>query len=172
MKLGKDGKPEGGAKAKQAAAAADKDRAVDFSRLNVRVGKILTCEKHPGADALYVESIDLGEGTPRTVVSGLVKHYSMEQMVGRCVCVVANMKPSAMRGVKSEGMVLCASAADGSKCAPPPRVLRSLPTICSTGAVRAGRVRTRLAFAGSVRTHVGVGPVCWSPELCGGCGVM
>jgi methionine--tRNA ligase beta chain len=100
---------------------------VDFSRLNVRVGKILTCEKHPGADALYVESIDLGEGTPRTVVSGLVKHYSVEQMVGRCVCVVANMKPSAMRGVKSEGMVLCASAADGSTCAPLP-VCCSLPT--------------------------------------------
>ena len=78
--------------------------------------QIVSCEKHPGADALYVEQIVVGEGTPRTVVSGLVKHYTVEQMVGARVCVVANMKPSAMRGVKSEGMVLCASAADGTKC--------------------------------------------------------
>lgn len=51
---------------------------------------------------------------PRTIVSGLVKWYPIEEMENRYVLVLANLKPAAMRGVKSFGMVLCASAADGS----------------------------------------------------------
>ena len=57
---------------------------VDVSRLDLRVGRILTAEKHPDADSLYVEQVDVGEATPRTVVSGLVKHIPIEQ-VG-CPC--------------------------------------------------------------------------------------
>ena len=57
----------------------------------------------------------MGEGEPRQVVSGLVKFMSEADMRGRLVVVVANMKPANMRGVKSHAMVLCASAADGSK---------------------------------------------------------
>lgn len=65
--------------------------------------------------SLYVEMIDVGEGEPRQVVSGLVKFIPEADMRGRLVVVVANMKPANMRGIKSHAMVLCASAADGSQ---------------------------------------------------------
>ncbi|RUS25304.1 hypothetical protein BC938DRAFT_472352 [Jimgerdemannia flammicorona] len=87
----------------------------DLSRLDIRVGFIRSAKKHESADSLYVEEIDLGdgEGVYRTVVSGLVNHVPLEEMQERwCVCL-ANLKPAAMRGVKSEAMVLCATGADG-----------------------------------------------------------
>ncbi|GAN00793.1 tRNA binding domain containing protein [Mucor ambiguus] len=84
------------------------------SRIDIRVGLIKSVKKHEGADSLYVEEIDIGEEEPRTIVSGLVKWYPVEEMENRIVFVVANLKPASMRGVKSYGMVLCASAADGS----------------------------------------------------------
>lgn len=84
------------------------------SRIDIRVGLIKSVKKHEGADSLYVEEIDVGEDEPRTIVSGLVKWYPVEEMENRIVFVVANLKPASMRGVKSYGMVLCASAADGS----------------------------------------------------------
>jgi len=66
-------------------------------------------KKHPDADALYVETIDLGEEQPRTVVSGLVRFVPLEQMQNRLVVCVCNLKPAKMRGVESQAMVLCAS---------------------------------------------------------------
>nr|CAH7756022.1 unnamed protein product [Callosobruchus chinensis] len=65
--------------------------------------------KHPEADALYVEKIDLGEEKPRTIVSGLVNFIPIEEMQNRMVVVLCNLKPAKMRGVESQGMVLCAS---------------------------------------------------------------
>nr|CAH7756021.1 unnamed protein product [Callosobruchus chinensis] len=64
--------------------------------------------KHPEADALYVEKIDLGEEKPRTIVSGLVNFIPIEEMQNRMVVVLCNLKPAKMRGVESQGMVLCA----------------------------------------------------------------
>lgn len=85
----------------------------DFSRLNVRVGKITEISLHPDADKLYVEKIDLGETSgPRTVVSGLAKFYASEELLGKKVLVVTNLKPATLRGIKSEGMVLCAELKD------------------------------------------------------------
>ncbi|GAA6078606.1 aminoacyl tRNA synthase complex-interacting multifunctional protein 1a, partial [Tachysurus ichikawai] len=55
------------------------DLKVDVSRLDLRVGRIVTARKHPDADALYVEEVDVGEAALRTVVSGLVKHVPLEQ---------------------------------------------------------------------------------------------
>ena len=67
-------------------------------------------ERHAGAEHLYVESIDLGdESGPRTVVSGLVKFVSAEELQGSLVVCLCNLKPAAMRGVVSHAMVLCAS---------------------------------------------------------------
>lgn len=66
--------------------------------------------KHPDADSLYVEKIDLGEAVPRTIVSGLAKYVPIEQMENRLVAVLCNLKPAKMRGVESQGMVLCATA--------------------------------------------------------------
>ena len=56
---------------------------MDVSRLDFRIGKIVAVEKHPDADTLYVETVDLGEEKPRTIVSGLVNHVPIEQ-VNRC----------------------------------------------------------------------------------------
>lgn len=65
--------------------------------------------KHPEADSLYVEKIDLGEEKPRTIVSGLVNFIPIEQMQDRMVVVLCNLKAAKMRGIESQGMVLCAS---------------------------------------------------------------
>lgn len=79
------------------------------SRLDIRIGKIVEVSKHPEADSLYVEKIDLGEEQPRTIVSGLVNFIPIEEMQGRMVVVLCNLKPAKMRGIESKGMVLCAS---------------------------------------------------------------
>lgn len=79
------------------------------SRLDIRVGKIVEVSKHPEADALYVEKIDLGEEQPRTIVSGLVNYVPINEMQDRLVIVLCNLKPAKMRGIESSGMVLCAS---------------------------------------------------------------
>ncbi|XP_041273613.1 tyrosine--tRNA ligase, cytoplasmic isoform X1 [Onychostruthus taczanowskii] len=80
------------------------------SRLDIRVGKVISVEKHPDADSLYVEKIDVGEAEPRTVVSGLVHFVPKEQLQDRLVVLLCNLKPQKMRGVESQGMVLCASS--------------------------------------------------------------
>ncbi|KAG0170011.1 hypothetical protein DFQ30_002999 [Apophysomyces sp. BC1015] len=101
---------------KPAAAPVETDQAT-VSRLDIRVGYIRSCKKHEGADSLYVEEIDLGdgEGVYRTIVSGLVRWYPLEEMQDRWVLCLTNLKPASMRGIKSHGMVLCATAPDGSK---------------------------------------------------------
>lgn len=82
-------------------------------QIDLRVGKILKVEKHPDADSLYVETVDVGEAEPRTVVSGLVKHIPIEEMENRWLVCVCNLKPATMRGVKSFAMVLAASDDSG-----------------------------------------------------------
>ena len=86
----------------------------DVLRIELRVGVILSAEKHPDAESLYVETIDCGESTgPRTVISGLAKFIPLGDLVGKKVVVVCNLKPSKMRGVMSEGMLLAASTGAG-----------------------------------------------------------
>ncbi|KAG1660174.1 hypothetical protein FOA52_005274 [Chlamydomonas sp. UWO 241] len=97
-----------------AAAAADPP----ISCLDIRVGRIIKCEPHPDAESLYVEQIDVGEAEPRTIVSGLVKFVPLELMQGRPALVLCNLKPRNMRGVKSNGMVLCASDASHESVEP------------------------------------------------------
>lgn len=82
------------------------------SKFDMRVGKVVEVNRHPEAEFLYVEKIDIGEPEPRTIVSGLVKYVPIEEMQDRLVVVLANLKPANMRGVKSAGMVLCASAGE------------------------------------------------------------
>ncbi|CBI18340.3 hypothetical protein VitviT2T_010153 [Vitis vinifera] len=88
---------------------------VSISRLDIRVGLIKEAQKHPDADSLYVKEIDVGEVATRTVVSGLVKHVPLEEMLNRKVCVLCNLKPATMRGVNSQAMVLTASDKNGTK---------------------------------------------------------
>lgn len=84
----------------------------ELSRLEIRVGRVVECARHPDADSLYVEHVDVGEEGLRTIVSGLVKFVPLENMVGRSVLVLCNLKPRTMRGVTSQGMLLCASNED------------------------------------------------------------
>lgn len=84
------------------------------SMIDIRVGFIEKAIKHPDADSLYVSTIQMGdEEGPRTVCSGLVKHFPIEEMQERYVITIANLKPVTMRGIKSSAMVLCAANADG-----------------------------------------------------------
>ena len=73
----------------------------------MRVGLIRTAKKHPDADSLYVENVDVGEDKPRTVISGLVKFIAEEDMQNRRAILLCNLKPSKMRGIMSEAMVMC-----------------------------------------------------------------
>jgi len=96
------------------------------SMIDLRVGRIIDVKKHPDADGLYVEQIDIGEETgPRTVVSGLVHYIPIEEMRDKYLVAVCNLKPANMRGVKSFAMVLCATSKDGKEAGieliqPPP----------------------------------------------------
>merc|ERR1711976_111590 len=88
------------------------------SRLNIKVGKIIEVSKHPEAEALYIEKIDLGEEKPRTIVSGLVNFVPIEEMRDRMVVVLCNLKPAKLKGIESFGMVLCASRDDPKEVEP------------------------------------------------------
>ncbi|XP_062174929.1 methionine--tRNA ligase, cytoplasmic-like [Alnus glutinosa] len=101
--------------AKEANARATAEPEISVTRLDIRVGLITSAKKHPDADSLYVEEIDVGEAQPRTVVSGLVKYIPLEEMQQRKVCVLCNLKPATMRGIKSQAMVLAASSSDHTK---------------------------------------------------------
>ncbi|XP_027773862.1 aminoacyl tRNA synthase complex-interacting multifunctional protein 1 isoform X3 [Solanum pennellii] len=90
----------------------DKDKDISVSLLKLQIGHIKKAWKHPSAESLLVEEIDVGEAKCRQVVSGLAKFCSPEQLTNRLVVLVTNMKPSKLRDVISEGMVLCASNED------------------------------------------------------------
>ncbi|XP_032916437.1 aminoacyl tRNA synthase complex-interacting multifunctional protein 1 isoform X3 [Catharus ustulatus] len=108
-------------KKQQPAAGSSDAKPVDVSRLDLRVGCIITAEKHPDADTLYVEQVDVGEASPRTVVSGLVKHIPLDKMQNRMAILLCNLKPAKMRGVVSQAMVMCASSPEKVEIlAPPP----------------------------------------------------
>jgi len=109
QKGNKNEKPKKEKQAKQAQPAADPVD-INVSKLNMKVGKIVSVEKHPDADTLYVEQVDVGEEKHRQVVSGLVKSYTLEEMQGRVGVFLLNLKPAKMRGVLSEGMIMCASS--------------------------------------------------------------
>jgi tyrosyl-tRNA synthetase len=91
----------------------DTENTAVISCLDIRVGKITTCKLHPSADTLYIEEIDVGDETNRTVASGLVHKVAIEDMSGLCV-VVCNLKARKMKGVKSTAMVLAAVGEDGT----------------------------------------------------------
>lgn len=109
--------PEAGAG--KAAAAAPKTEAPagdglitidEFARVQLRVARVLACEKLEGSDKLLKLRLSLGADAPeRTVVSGIARFYTPQEMLNRQVVLVANLKPAKLRGVLSEGMILCAS---------------------------------------------------------------
>lgn len=80
----------------------------DFDKLDLRVAEIIKAEKHPNADKLLVFQLKVGDET-RQVVSGIAKYYAPEDLVGKKVILVYNLKPIKLRGVESRGMLLAAS---------------------------------------------------------------
>ncbi len=84
----------------------------DFAKLELRVVQVEKAEKHPKADKLLVLTVRMGSET-RTVVSGIRAHYTPEQLVGKKLILVTNLKPVTLRGIRSEGMILAAEDADG-----------------------------------------------------------
>jgi methionyl-tRNA synthetase len=87
----------------------------DFTKVELRVGEVLTAERIPKADKLLLLTVDIGEEKPRTILAGIAEHYDPDQLVGRKIAVVANLKPRKMRGHESQGMLLAASVGEGDK---------------------------------------------------------
>jgi methionyl-tRNA synthetase/methionyl-tRNA synthetase C-terminal region/beta chain len=86
----------------------------DFDKIDLKVGEILDCKKHPKADKLLISQVKIGTDT-RQIVSGVAKYFSPEEMKGKKVIVVANLKPISLRGEESKGMILFAD--NGEKLA-------------------------------------------------------
>jgi methionyl-tRNA synthetase len=83
----------------------------DFAKMDLRVAKVLTAEKVKGADKLLKLTVDIGN-EERTIVSGIAKHYTPEELVGKEVVMIVNLKPAKIRGIESRGMILAASCDD------------------------------------------------------------
>ena len=117
----KDASAQAPAQAKSGAPAAPAQAtaasAEPFAQVEIRVGRIVEIVEHPNAESLYAMKIDIGAGEPRSICAGLRKHLAIEELRGRIVAVVANLKPAKLRGIESCGMVLATDRRDG-KVAP------------------------------------------------------
>jgi methionyl-tRNA synthetase len=96
----------------KAAPAAREEAKDPFASLEIRVGVIERVENHPNADSLFAMIVDLG-GDKRSICAGLRKHLGAEDLLGRKVIVLANLKPAQLRGIESRGMVLATDRRDG-----------------------------------------------------------
>ena len=84
----------------------------DFEKVQLKVAKVLACEKVEKSNKLLKLTLKLGDET-RTVVSGIAKHYSPEDLIGKKLVIVANLKPAKLCGIESQGMIVCAENQDG-----------------------------------------------------------
>lgn len=84
----------------------------EFSKVALRIGVVVSAEKHPNADRLLVLQVDVGESAPRQIVAGIAKVYEPEILVGKRVVVVVNLAPAKLRGLESQGMLLAAGGSD------------------------------------------------------------
>ncbi len=84
----------------------------DFAKVELKVGEILEAEKVQKSEKLLKFSVDVGEKEPRCIVSGIAKYYNPQDLIGKKVCVVSNLKPAKLCGIESCGMLLCASTND------------------------------------------------------------
>ena len=87
----------------------------EFAKIELRVAKVLTAERVPKSKKLMKLWIDLGY-EQRTVVAGIAEAYEPDQLVGRTIVIVANLKPAKLMGIESNGMILAASGEDGRRC--------------------------------------------------------
>lgn len=89
--------------------AGKQEKSDNLSKIDFRVAKIVEVKKHPEAEKLYIEKLDLGKGEERTIVSGLVPYYKEEELLGKNIIIIYNLKPAMLRGILSKGMLLAAS---------------------------------------------------------------
>jgi len=87
----------------------------DFVKIDLRVGEVRSAERIPKADKLLLLSVDIGEEKPRQILAGIAQYYEPEQLLGRKIVVVANLKPRKLRGYESQGMLLAASVGEEGK---------------------------------------------------------
>ena len=80
----------------------------NFDKIHLRAGQIVEGAGHPEADKLLVMKVDVGEEQPRSIVAGIASRFKPEELINQKVTVVANLKPSKLRGVPSEGMLMAA----------------------------------------------------------------
>ena len=85
----------------------------DFDKLDIRIGTVMDCQRHPKADKLLVFDIKCGSDR-RTIVSGIAQYYQPEDLVGKRVAFIANLAPRKLRGIESKGMILSAEDAKGN----------------------------------------------------------
>jgi methionyl-tRNA synthetase len=83
-----------------------------FKTVDLRAAKVVDVSDHPSADRLWVLKLDVGELGERTIVAGLKKDVSKEELLGRTIVIVANLEPAKLRGVESQGMLLALRGAD------------------------------------------------------------
>lgn len=122
-------KAEAKKEAKPAAAAADEITIDDFAKIDLRVATVVAAERVPKTDKLIKLQVKIGD-EERTIVSGIAKHYEPENLIGKNVIVIANLKPAKLRGIESRGMVLAASDGEGNL------VLADAPGIASGSKVK------------------------------------
>lgn len=87
----------------------------DFAKVELKVAEVIACEKVEKADKLLRLTVRVG-AEERTVVSGIAKYYQPDELIGKQVILVSNLKPARLRGIESRGMILCAESADGRLC--------------------------------------------------------
>lgn len=122
-------KAEAKKEAKPAAAAAGEITIDDFAKIDLRVATVITAERVPKTDKLIKLQVKIGD-EERTIVSGIAQHYEPENLIGKNVIVIANLKPAKLRGIESRGMVLAASDGEGNL------VLADAPGIASGSKVK------------------------------------
>lgn len=122
-------KAEAKKEVKPAAAAADEITIEDFAKIDLRVATVVAAERVPKTDKLIKLQVKIGD-EERTIVSGIAQHYEPENLIGKNVIVIANLKPAKLRGIESRGMVLAASDGEGNL------VLADAPGIASGSKVK------------------------------------
>ena len=122
-------KAEAKKEAKPAPAAADEITIDDFAKIDLRVATVVAAERVPKTDKLIKLQVKIGD-EERTIVSGIAQHYESENLIGKNVIVIANLKPAKLRGIESRGMVLAASDGEGNL------VLADAPGIASGSKVK------------------------------------
>lgn len=122
-------KAEAKKEVKPAAAADDEITIEDFAKIDLRVATVVAAERVPKTDKLIKLQVKIGD-EERTIVSGIAQHYEPENLIGKNVIVIANLKPAKLRGIESRGMVLAASDGEGNL------VLADAPGIASGSKVK------------------------------------